>query len=138
MYPPQGPNFGQHLLPGWENRVGGGGSFTDAFDFSFDRYATPSVVKVVYMLVIVSCVLGYLGTGWLAFDLFMPDQTIGGLIVIKGTPVPGFVALIFGWIPGLMLILSARVSLEHALAAVRTAMDARALRTRYVGPVTVE
>ena len=148
MYPPQQPIYGQQLLPGWENRtqgpgdggngggvVGGDGPFMEAFDFSFDRYATPSVVKVIYVLVVISCVLAYLGTAGLAFVTFMPDQDIGGVYRYSGSPIPGVLVLVFGWIPGLIVILKTRVQLEQALATVRTAIDARAFRTRYLGRV---
>jgi hypothetical protein len=43
------------------SRCGGDGPFSEAFDFSFDRYATPAVVKVVYMVTVILCVLAYVG-----------------------------------------------------------------------------
>ena len=46
-YPPPQPTYAQHLLPGWESRIQEkDGPFLEAFDFSFDRYATPAVVGV--------------------------------------------------------------------------------------------
>jgi len=152
MYPPQQPLYAQQLLPGWEDRTqrrsngggnggggdggdGGDGHFAEAFDFSFETYATPAVVKVVYMLMVIFCVLAYAGNALLAFAVFMPDQDIAGFRH-TGSAFPGILALVLGWIPGLILILVARVSFEQALATVRTAIDARALRTRYVGSVT--
>ena len=150
-YPPPQPIYAQQLLPGWEARtpghgggaaggggVGGGGGdgpFQEAFDFSFDRYATPSVVKVIYALVVVSCVLAYLGAALLAFVVFLPDQNVVGLYTVTGSPFPGIVVLVFGWVPGLALILRTRVQLEHALATVRTAIDVRAFRSRHLGRV---
>src|SRR5664280_3638530 len=68
--PPGGPIYGQHLPPGWENR--NESDFWDAFDFSFESYATPAVVKVVYMLMVIFCVLTYAGNAYLAFAIFMP------------------------------------------------------------------
>ena len=153
MYPPQQPIYAQQLLPGWEDRTrgrsggggggdgggggnGGDGPFAEAFDFSFDRYATPAVVKVVYMLTVILCVLTYVGNALMAFAIFMPDQDIAGVYKYTGTAFPGILALVLGWIPGFIIILGVRVSLERALATVRTAIDARALRTRYVGGVT--
>ena len=132
--PPGGPIYGQHLPPGWENR--NGSDFWDAFDFSFDRYATPAVVKVVYVLMVILCVLAYVGNAFMAFAFFLPDRDIGGFFKYSGSAFPGILALVLGWIPGFILILVARVSFEQALATVRTAMDARALKTRYVGGVT--
>ena len=130
--PPGGPIYGQHLPPGWENR--NESDFWDAFDFSFESYATPAVVKVVYMLIVILCVLAYVGTVLMAFAIFMPDQDFLGTKV-PGSAFPGILALVLGWIPGFILILVARVSFEQALATVRTAIDVRALRTRYVGGV---
>ena len=51
-------------------------------------------------------------------------------------PPVGIAILILGWIPALFFILVGRIGIEVALATVRTAIDARALRTRYVGPVS--
>ena len=140
MYPPPQPLYAQQLLPGWEKRTGGGdgggdGPFGDAFDFSFERYATPAVAKVVYMLTVILCGLMYVGVVLAAFAIFLPDQNIGGYIRYRGSAFPGFLALVLGWIPAFLTILRARLSMEQALANVRTAIDARALRTRYVGPV---
>ena len=152
MYPPQQPIYAQQLLPGWEDRTrgrsggggwgdgggggnGGDGPFAEAFDFSFDRYATPAVVKVVYMVTVILCVLAYVGTVLMAFAIFMPDHDFLGTKV-PGSAFPGILALILGWIPAFITILGTRVRLEQALASVRTAIDARALCTRYVGGVT--
>jgi hypothetical protein len=40
-----------------------------------------------------------------------------------------------GWISAFLTILGTRLALEQALASVRTAVDAGALRRRYVGAV---
>ena len=82
------------------------------------------------------CVLTYAGNAYLAFAIFMPDQDIGGFFTYSDSAFPGILALVLGWIPGFILILGGRVVLEQALATVRTAIDARALRTRYVGGVS--
>ena len=132
--PPGGPIYGQHLPPGWENR--NESDFWDAFDFSFESYATPAVVKVVYMLTVILCVLTYVGNVLMAFAIFMPDQDILG-VKFPGSAFLGILALVLGWIPAFIIILVMRVALEQALATVRTAIDARALRMRYVGGVAV-
>ena len=129
--PPGGPIYGQHLPPGWENR--NESDFWDAFDFSFDSYATPAVAKAVYVPFVILCLLTYVGNVLMAFAIFMPDQDFGGFFKYSGSAFPGILALVLGWIPGFFLILGVRVALEQALATVRTAIDARALRTRYVG-----
>jgi len=145
MYPTQQPLYAQQLLPGWEDRTqgknggggdGGDGPFAEAFDFSFEKYATPAVVKVVYMLTVIFSVLTYVGNVFLAFAIFLPDQDIAGF-KYTGSAFPGIVMLLLGWIPAFIIILVIRVALEQALATVRTAIDARALRMRYVGGVAV-
>jgi len=144
--PPPQPLYAQQLIPGWEQRThgrnggaaGGGGDdgpFLEAFDFSFDRYATPAVAKVVYMVTVILCALTYVGSVIVAFAIFMLDQNLGGVYNHTGSPFPGFLVLVLGWIPALLIILMARLALEQALATVRTAVDARALRGHYVGAV---
>jgi hypothetical protein len=141
MYPPpQQPVYAQQLLPGWEQRTqgrsggggrgsggggngwgdGGDGAFAQAFDFSFSTYASLRLAKIVYILFIVLLSMVYVAEVILMFVM---------------TPILGILGLIFGWIPALLMVLGVRVGLEVTLATVRTAIDARALRTRYVGPV---
>ena len=128
-FPPPQPLYAQQLLPGWEDRTqrmngggggngGGDGPFSEAFDFSFSTYASLQLVKIVYILFIVIVSLVYVANVILTFVM---------------TPILGILVLIFGWIPALLMILAVRVRLEVTLATVRTAIDARALRNRYVG-----
>jgi len=49
------------------------------------------------------------------------------------SPILGLLVLIFGLIPALFVILVVRMGLEVSMATVRTAIDVRALRDRYVG-----
>jgi hypothetical protein len=124
--------YAQHLPPGRGPGIESQPPFSDAFDFSFDSYATPTVVKVVYALTVVACVLAYVGNVLLSFALFLPDADLG-FTKIAGSAVPGLVALVVGWIPALIVVLAVRVGLEQSMAAVRTAMDVRAFRERYLG-----
>ena len=123
-FPPPQPLYAQQLLPGWEDRTqrmnggGGDGPFSEAFDFSFSTYASLQLVKIVYILFIVIVSLVYVANVILTFVM---------------TPILGILVLIFGWIPALLMVLAVRVRLEVTLATVRTAIDARALRNRYVG-----
>ncbi|HSN11008.1 MAG TPA: DUF4282 domain-containing protein [Propionibacteriaceae bacterium] len=128
MYPPphtphgtqSPPIYGQQLLPGWEQRTrsGSGGGLGDMFDFSFDTYVTPRLVRIIYAIAVVLIGVGYLGYAILMLVLLPPL---------------GLGILLLGWIPALLCLLSVRVGLEVTLATVRTAVDARALRTQYVG-----
>ena len=141
MYPaPQQPLYAQQLLPGWEQRTqgrsggggtgsggggngggdGGDGAFAQVFDFSFSTYASPTLIRWFYIAYVVLLAGGY------AFGVIM------AFIV---NPIVGFLALVFGLILTLALVVALRIGLEVTLATVRTAIDVRALRTRYVGPV---
>ncbi len=107
--------------------------FAAAFDFSFETYATPGLVKIVYGLMVAVTALGYLVAVIATFAATLPDQTLAGFIPVAGSPIPGLVVLLLGWIPALLVILGARLALEQALATVRTAMDARTLREKITG-----
>ncbi|HET7725042.1 MAG TPA: DUF4282 domain-containing protein [Propionibacteriaceae bacterium] len=140
-FAPSQPLYAQQLIPGWEERKrrgggatpgSGGGSFGDAFEFSFSRYATPGIAKLIYVIVVVLCALEYVGAVMLAFASFSSDQVMG-TYTLPSSPVPGFIALFTGWIPALLQVLGVRLLLEHLVATVRTAVDARALRSQYVG-----
>jgi len=118
---PGGPVYGQHLLPGWENRtLQGDGPVATAFDFSFSRYATPGLIKILYILFVVFLALTY------------AVEVVFWFVV---NPLLGLSVLIFGLIPAFFTILAVRVGLEVTLATVRTAIDVRALKDRYVGVV---
>jgi len=130
MFPPPPPQFGpqpsygQHLPPGrGPGGVSGGGGtaetpFSDAFDFSFGSYATPGLVKVVYVITFVVCVAEYVAIvlwSWLAGFL---------------TPIFALPAILFGWVFPFLTLLMIRLTLEHYLATVRTAQEVRAIRER--------
>lgn len=98
-----------------------------ALDLSFGSYATPGIVKVVYVVGIALGALVYIG--WVlsafSFTAMVAESPFsdGG-----GSPLFGILVLLFGWIPVAFWILVLRVGLEMALANVRTATDVRALR----------
>lgn len=130
MFPPPPPQFGpqpsygQHLPPGRGSGGGSGGGGTgetplsDAFDFSFSTYATPGLVKVVYVLIFVVCVAEYVG--------IVLWSVVAGLL----TPIFVIPAILLGWVFPLLTLLMGRLTLEHYLATVRTAQETRALRER--------
>lgn len=99
------------------------GFFSALFDFSFRKYATPSIVKIVYILVTVVMVLGALVwtiTG--AAGVFDVDPGLGVLFLLIGVPFI-LVALV------LQLALF-RVLLEASLALIRSAQSLQNLEQR--------
>lgn len=101
------------------------------FDFGFTRYATPSVVKILYILGIV---VG--GIGWLLGGLFW--IMIGGAMTTLnpystgsgGTTLLAVLSWLFGLIPLFFWIIGLRVSLEYALAVVRINQDTKVVREK--------
>lgn len=78
------------------------------FDFSFTRFATPSVIRILYVLGFVGIVLTYLAYLVIGFTF---------------DPVIGLVTLLFGWIVALLFIILWRVTLEFYLAVIRMSED---------------
>ncbi|WP_051399506.1 DUF4282 domain-containing protein [Haloechinothrix halophila] len=76
------------------------------FDVSFSKFITPTVVKVVYIILMVLLALGYVGA------------VIGGF---ANDAAAGFLVLILGPIFVFLYLLLIRVSLEALVAVVRTA-----------------
>ena len=113
---------GQQRYPGYPAGTGGlppqneSPSFFGAlFDFSFNSFATPVVIKVLYILGLVGIALGYVA------------------VVISGfadSPLTGLVALIGGAVVALFYVIFFRVFLEFYYAVVRMSEDIRAMRNR--------
>lgn len=83
--------------------------FAALFDFSFTKFATPGLVKIVYILQVVAAVLTWLI--WIISG-FGASRFAGGAGM-------GFVALFFGWIPVLLSIAFTRFVLEAIVALIR-------------------
>jgi hypothetical protein len=91
-------------------------SFTNAlFDFSFTNFATPVVIKVLYILSLVGIALFYVFAVISAF-------TQGALT--------GLLTLVVGGVLALLSLIYTRVILELLYAVVRIAEDVRLLRNR--------
>jgi len=76
------------------------------FDLSFTTFVTPSIAKVVYVLVIIVAAVIWLGV------------IIAGFRIGAGS---GLVAVLFGWIPALLMIIMYRMFIEFIIAGIRTA-----------------
>ena len=113
---------GQQRYPGYPAGTGGlppqneAPSFFGAlFDFGFNSFATPVVIKLLYILGLVGIGLGYVGFVITAFT-----QSLGyGLIV-----------LLLGAVVALFYVIFFRVFLEFYYAVVRMSEDIRAMRNR--------
>lgn len=105
--------------------------FKTIFDFGFTRYATPSVVKILYILGIVVGGLGWLLSGlfWIgiggAMTALNPYASGGG-----GTTLIAVLSWLFGLIPLFFWIIGLRVSLEYALAVIRINQDTKVIREK--------
>lgn len=85
---------------------GGESFFSALFDYSFHRYITPTIVKVVYVVITVLVALGWLGALIAAF---------------QGGWLPGVLFLLFGWIVALVYLALARITLEFFVAVISVA-----------------
>jgi Domain of unknown function (DUF4282) len=85
------------------------------FDFGFNSFATPVVIKVLYILSLVGVGLVYV------------IAVISGFIQ---DPVTGLIALVVGGVLALISLIYTRVILELLYAVVRIAEDVRVLRNR--------
>ncbi|MGN0095633.1 MAG: DUF4282 domain-containing protein [Corynebacterium sp.] len=114
--------------PGAYTAAPGGGTnqdsfFSALFDFSFTRYATPSIIKFAYALGFAFIAL--LWVGYVLFALIAPTSEFG---------VGGFVLGLFGVIiltvGMLFMLMSLRMMLEFYLSNIRIAQSAQSIDQR--------
>jgi hypothetical protein len=104
-HPQQNPYGGPPIAgPQGEAR----GFFTALFDFSFTTFATPVVVKVVYIAGIIVLALGWVGAVIVGF---------------ARSPVLGLAALVLGGLAAFFYLVLLRVTLELYYAIVRMSED---------------
>lgn len=120
QYPPQGPPPGGYQQPGPYNGGPQGptspdakGFFAALFDLSFTSFVTLKFAKFIYVLIMV--VLALLWLGWI----------IAGF---STEPLLGVLVLVLGWIPILLYVILARVTLEFYIAMVRTSQNTAATK----------
>jgi hypothetical protein len=116
-YPPPGAGFGQQ--PGWGPPPGPGGGYGGAppaqkspfsalFDLSFTTFATPALIKLLYIMGMV-----LLGIAWIGY-------TIVGFTVNAGL---GLLALVLGGVLVLFYLAFLRLMMEFFFAVVRMSED---------------
>ncbi|SDC58198.1 protein of unknown function [Rhodococcus tukisamuensis] len=91
------------------------GFFPALFDFNFDSYVTPKVVKVLYILVTAMMGLGLLVMVVSAFS---------------EEPVAGLLALVFGSLGFIVFLALIRISLEFYVAVIKISEDVKELKRR--------
>lgn len=94
----------------------GASFFQSLFDLSFSKYVTLGFAKVIYVLAMALIALSYLMFVFIGFTV---DQ-----------PAVGVFALLLGWIPALVYLVLVRVSLEFAVAMIRTAQNTSVMANR--------
>jgi hypothetical protein len=83
--------------------------FAALFDYSFNSFATPGLIRVLYIIGTVIIALYWLGFLGFAF--------------LYGGALPGLLALVIGAIVSLFLLALMRVTLEFYYAIVRMSED---------------
>lgn len=106
--------MGQDQPGSYQQTEQAGGFFKALFDLSFDRFITPTIAKLVYLISIIVIVLT-----WVGF-------IVAGLG--SDTPSLGVVALVLGWIPALLTIIVTRIQIEFVIALIKTCDNAGAIR----------
>lgn len=91
------------------------------FDFNFHDMAAPLVIKILYVLVFVVGVLWWLtailvGAGIAQISSYSPYGSRSS----SGSGVLLVVGILFGWIPGAILVLLTRLFCEVAMAILKT------------------
>ena len=106
--PPSDPYGGQPPQYGQSPQTPQKGFFGALFDFSFETFVTPMIVKVVYVLSIIA-----LGLAWLVWMAAAFSQSSG----------LGLVVLVLGPIAILLYLCLIRMTLEFYLAVTRMSQD---------------
>jgi len=106
--PPPNDPYGQPAVPPPGGPPPTKGFFGALFDFSFEYFVTPMIVKVVYIIAIIA-----LGTVWLVFLAAGFAQGAGA----------GLVVLLLGPVAIVLYLALIRMTLEFYLAVTRMSQD---------------
>ncbi len=106
------PPWNEEQWRQWTHRAEAAGDskglFGALFDFRFEHFVTPKLVKVAYVLVTAFVVLSYLYVA---------------LASLAVSPGAGAVVLLLGWIPATLYLAFSRMALEFYLSVVRMSED---------------
>jgi hypothetical protein len=92
----------------WQPQAHAHGFFGALFDFSFNHFVTPLIIRILYVLGLIGIVLSYL---WFVIVGFLTSA------------VQGVVTLLFGLIIAFIYLAFWRIVLEFCLAVVRMSDD---------------
>ena len=111
QYPSGG--YGQAPNASPSPAAGATNSISALWDFGFTRFATPSLVKIAYMLAVASAAFVWLG---IALLFFVGGNSAYG----NSTAGLGIVWLLFGWIPAALELILFRMICEFFVVNIRT------------------
>lgn len=119
--PPQSPGQPPYQSNGPQggdpNSVEAKGFFAGLFDLSFQSFVTIKFAKFIYLIVMIAIGLWAL-FGWI----------ISAIVMMTQEPIAGVLWLLLGWIPVLLGLIFARITLEFYVAMARTAQNTGAAR----------
>lgn len=94
------------------------GFFGKLFDFSFEAFITPSIIKILFILILVVIALGALGMIIVAFT----QGVVAGLaMLIIGVPIGGFLYILFARVWLEIVVVFFRIEENTAIMAERSA-----------------
>lgn len=114
------PSYGQQPYPGGDSATGDAkGLVGSLFDFSFRHFATPHIVRIVYIIATVLLGIGLLGFVISSFAVMSQggSSVLGGLVMLVASP------LVF-----LLYLALLRMSMEMYVALTRMADDMGRIR----------
>lgn len=103
---PTGPQYGGAFAPPQDDLTGG---LRSLFDFSFNTFATPKIVRIVYIVITILIALTWVGT---LISMLANGEWLGFFLV-----------LIFGALVALVYLALARMTLEFYYSVVRMSED---------------
>jgi Domain of unknown function (DUF4282) len=92
----------------------------DALEMSFSKYATPGLMRPLFVIAMITVGLIY------------ALQVVTSFIA---NPLLGFIAIVMGAVISIFTILAVRVGLEVALATVQSAIDVREMKNQQARPL---
>ena len=94
------------------------GFFGKLFDFSFETFITPSIIKILFMLILAVIALGALGMIIVAFS----QSVAAGLgMLIIGVPIGGFLYILFARVWLEIVVVLFRIEENTSVMAERSA-----------------